>query len=158
MSLYDRVYRVLPQSLLVALCLGLGACQINKDDSWSMLPVDREGLDSLHSLKSEFLVRRGGEMHHLDLFIRHDNRTEHDRLRLILSLRRKTDTVYRDTIDLRLSEAPSTWVGQGLLNHEVEYSVPQALLLQEAGIYEASIYAPRDEETKGLTLVGIRLR
>lgn len=158
MSLFDRVCRIFSLPLFVALGLGVCSCQIDKDDSWSMLPVGREGLDSLHSLKSEFLVRRGGEMHRLDLFIRHDNRTESDRLRLILSLRRKTDTVYRDTIELRLSEAPSTWVGQGLLNHEVEYSVPQALLLQEAGIYEASIYAPRGEETKGLTLVGIRLR
>ncbi|MDY3090959.1 MAG: hypothetical protein SOW66_07600 [Porphyromonas sp.] len=123
-----------------------------------MLTISSDGLDSLHAAGQEVLIVEGRRKHAMELYLRHDNRTEQTSIPLVRVLRRDGRELQRDTLMVQLAERPGLWRGSELVSHEASTKVPQAVYIEYAGLYEFLFYVPKTCEVKGLVSLGFRLR
>lgn len=146
--------------LLSLLLLGsLVACNTPPlEEGWKMLTISSDGLDSLHAAGQEVLIVEGRRKHAMELYLRHDNRTEQTSIPLVRVLRRDGRELHRDTLMVQLAERPGLWRGSELVSHEASTKVPQAVYIEYAGLYEFLFYVPKTCEVKGLVSLGFRLR
>lgn len=143
----------------VAGVLGLVACKSpSEKEAWRLSPVLKgERLDSLHTAELDLFVREGGHRYRAEFFLLHDNRTEEEAIVLNISLIGKHDTIYQGDQHIILAHKPGEWIGKGLLQHEVEFSLPQPISIRYPGIYKFKIYSPSNPSPHGIGLIGCRL-
>lgn len=136
----------------------VGSCNTPPlEEGWKMISIPAEGLDSLHAVRQEVLIARGRQRHSMELYLRHDNRTEQTAIPLVRVLLRGGREQHRDTLMVQLAERPGIWRGSELVSHEASAKVPQLLNVEYAGLYEFLFYVPEGWEVKGLTSLGFRL-
>lgn len=127
------------------------------EEGWQMLTLPPDGLDSLHAVSHEIVIAEGRKNYAMELYLRHDNRTEQTSIPLAYVLRRGGRELQRDTLMVQLAERPGFWRGKELVNHEASERVPQSFYIEHAGLYELLFYVPAGWEVKGLTSLGFRL-
>lgn len=149
---------------LVALVLSIGlllqtSCgQESTESLWTIVAIPQGRLDSLNRVEKEVLVLEGRKHRYLELFLRHDNRTEQMQISLVWQLCKRNEVLHCDTISLRLSENQTRWIGQELVTHEVLADVPYGLYVERAGVYQLNFYIPQGESIQGVSTIGFRLR
>lgn len=122
-----------------------------------MIAANPKGLDSNHRVGKDLLILEGNKSYKMSCFLQHDNRTEQKAIELKLVLLHREDTIYHEAIPIKLSEREGVWLGQGFLNHEVEFAPSGAIHIPLPGIYRWELYSPSKPAPQGITLVGFRL-
>lgn len=160
-----RVRGVCPTSLLLG-CLSLSSfvgctSALQEEPRWTLAELDALGLDSAHAPLCEALLSKARHRHRLELFLRHDNRTEQTALPLVYQITRAGQVIAQDTLDIKLAKAPGHWLGGELLSSEVSLqgSLAPTVYTPTAGIYQLRFYAPDTLSIapKGFTALGFRL-
>lgn len=157
MDLPSNLWRVL--SALLVLVLALSACvgEAGQGKPWTMTALSGERLDSLNGARLEVLVSEGRKPYRLEFFLLHDNRTEQEAIPLRMMLCGKQDTVYQGEMLLPLARERGRWIGQGLLQHEVEFALPAPIRIKYPGIYTLHLYSPLEPSPRGISLLAFRL-
>lgn len=160
-----RVRGVYPTSLLLG-CLSLSSfvsctSALQEEVRWTLAELDVLGLDSAYAPRCEALLREGRQRHRLELFLRHDNRTEQTALPLVYQVVRAGQVIEQDTLNIPLAKSPGQWLGGEFLSSEVSLqgSVAPVIYAPSAGIYQLRFYAPDTltSRPKGFTALGFRL-
>lgn len=159
-----RVRRASPLSLLLISLplLALQGCtpELKEEVRWTLAELDVLGLDSAYAPRCEALLREGRQRHRLELFLRHDNRTEQTALPLVYQVVRAGQVIEQDTLNIPLAKSPGQWLGREFLSSEVSLqgSVAPVIYPPSAGIYQLRFYAPDTltSRPKGFTALGFR--
>lgn len=143
---------------LIIACLVGSACQLSeKDKPWTMTTLSGDSLDSLHQAQMRVFVPKGQQKHRLEMFLLHDNQTETTSISLNISLIGKYDTVCQVQQELSLVSKTGTWIGQGLLYHEVDLTLLEPIYIEYPGIYSVNVYSTTKPTPRGINLVACRL-
>lgn len=146
----------------IAFCIALlslcSCSQTTAEPLWSITTIPQGQLDSLHRIEQDVLIVEGHKQKQLELFLRHNNRTEQMQIPLVWELRKHREVMHRDTIELRLAERKGEWIGQELVTHEITTRVEPRVYVERAGLYTLVFYTPAGIDVEGLSTLGFRLR
>lgn len=149
-----------PQCWVISFCLLMlcGCSPISGDTLWTIVSLPEGKLDSLHKVEREVLIIEGRRSHYLDIFIRHDNRTEQMQIPLVWQVYKHEELLYSDTLNIDLAKKAGEWIGQELITHEVVTMSPQATYIERAGLYRLVLYVPSEVTVQGMQTIGFKLK